>query len=75
MIANCKDTELTSVIICSALIEGFDRGLIFTAMLISPEHINLWMWRMSLGIAIGICQRVLAVISISSQTNRNGKAQ
>jgi len=58
-----------------ALIEGFDGDLIFTAMLISPEHINLWMWGMGLGIAIGICRRVLVVISILSQTNRNGKAQ
>jgi hypothetical protein len=58
-----------------ALIEGFKSGLIFTAMLIWPEHINLWVWGMSLSVVIGICQRVLAVISILNQTNRNGKAQ
>jgi phosphatidylglycerophosphate synthase len=73
--ANRKDTELTSVTMRPALIEGFESGLVFSTMLIWPEHIDFWMWGMSLGVAIGICQRVQAVKSILSQSNRNGKAQ
>src|SRR5947209_48843 len=73
--ATRKDTELTSVTMRPALIEGFESGLIFTAMLVWPEHINLWMWGTSLGVAIGICQRTLAVILILGQTRRNGQAE
>jgi phosphatidylglycerophosphate synthase len=72
--ANRQDDELTSVTMRPALIEGFESGLIFTAMLIWPQHINLGMWFMSVGVAIGICQRVLAVTSILSQADRNRKA-
>jgi hypothetical protein len=42
-------------------------------MLIWLEHINFWMWGVSLGVAIGIRQRVLAVIDF--EPNRDGKAQ
>jgi phosphatidylglycerophosphate synthase len=73
--AKRRDDELTSVTMRPALVEGFESGVIFTVMLIWPMHINLWMWVMSFGVAIGICQRVLAVTSILSQMDRNRKAR
>ena len=73
--ANRRDDELTSVTMRPALIEGFESGLIFTAMLIWPQRINLWMWGMSFGVTIGICQRVLAVVSTLSQVDRNRRVQ
>jgi phosphatidylglycerophosphate synthase len=72
--AKRHDDELTSVTMRPALVEGFESGVIFTAMLIWPSHINLWMWVMSFGVAIGICQRALAVTSSLSQVDRNRKA-
>lgn len=71
--AKRQDDEITSVTMRPALIEGFESGVIFTAMLIWPQHINLWMWTMSFGVTIGICQRVLAVMSILTQVDRNQK--
>ena len=65
--------ELTSVNMRSALIEGFESGLLFTAMLIWPQHINFWMWAMSFGVAVGIGQRVLAVTSILSQIDSSNR--
>ena len=71
--ADRRDDELTSVTMRPALIEGFESGVIFTAMLVWPQYINFWMWGMSFGVTIGICQRVLAITSILSRVNRNRK--
>jgi phosphatidylglycerophosphate synthase len=72
--AKRQDDELTSVTMRPALVEGFESGVIFTAMLIWPQYINYWMWAMSFGVAVGICQRVLVVTSILTQVDRNRKA-
>jgi hypothetical protein len=53
--------ELTSLAMMPALIEGFESGLLFTAMLLLPQYILLWSWIMALLVAIGICQRVISV--------------
>ena len=68
--AQKSDEELTSVTMRPALIEGFESGLLFTAMLTWPEHTNIWARLMILGVVIGISQRTLAVIGVlGSKTN------
>lgn len=62
--AQKDDQELTSVTMRPALIEGFESGLLFTAMLIWPQHINTWARIMSVGVVVGIIQRTLAVITV-----------
>jgi phosphatidylglycerophosphate synthase len=66
VVAKRQADEVTSVTMRPAPVEGFESGVIFTAMLIWPQHINLWMWGLSFGVFIGICQRALAVTSILS---------
>ena len=73
--AERRDDELTSVTMRPALVEGFESGVIFTVMLIWPEYINLWMWGMSFGVAVGTCQRVIAVTITLSQVDRNRKTR
>lgn len=73
--AQRQDNELTSVTMRPALIEGFESGLIFTAMLVWPAYINVWMWGMSIGVAVGTGQRGLAVMSMLSKADNNRKAQ
>jgi len=60
--AKREEKELTSVTMRPALIEGFESGLLFTAMLVWPQYINFWCWTMSAAVGIGICQRVLWVV-------------
>jgi phosphatidylglycerophosphate synthase len=68
--AQKSDEELTSVTMRPALIEGFESGLLFTAMLTWPQHTNIWARLMILGVVIGIFQRTLAVVGVlGSKTN------
>lgn len=62
--AQKDDRELTSVTMRPALIEGFESGLLFTMMLIWPQHINVWARIMGVGVVIGILQRSLAVVRV-----------
>jgi hypothetical protein len=62
--AQKDDQELTSVTMRPALIEGFESGLLFTAMLLWPQYINSWARIMSAGVVIGIFQRALAVVRV-----------
>ncbi|KAJ9659416.1 hypothetical protein H2198_003145 [Neophaeococcomyces mojaviensis] len=62
--AQKNDLELTSVTMRPALVEGFESGLLFTIMLVWPQHINVWARIMGVGVAIGILQRSLAVIRV-----------
>jgi phosphatidylglycerophosphate synthase len=64
VVAEKDDQELTSVTMRPALIEGFESGLLFTAMLIWPHYINTWARIMSVGVVIGILQRTLAVVTV-----------
>lgn len=56
--------ELTSLTMKPALIEGFESGLIFTAMFIWPEYVVAMSWAMSCGVIIGTVQRVASLIGI-----------
>lgn len=56
--------ELTSVTMRPALIEGFESGVIFTAMLIWPEHITMLCWVMSAAVAVGVVQRVSYLVPV-----------
>jgi phosphatidylglycerophosphate synthase len=62
--AQKDDRELTSVTMRPALVEGFESGLLFTMMLIWPQHINLWARIMGVGVVIGILQRSLEVVRV-----------
>jgi phosphatidylglycerophosphate synthase len=53
-----KKDELTTVAMYPALVEGFESGVLFSAMLIWPRYIGLLAWLMSLAVAAGIAQRV-----------------
>ena len=56
--------ELTSVTMRPALIEGFESGMIFTAMVIWPGHITWLCWGMSAAVAVGVVQRVSYLIPV-----------
>ncbi len=58
--------ELTSLTMKPALIEGFESGLIFTAMFIWPQYVVVMSWAMSFGVIIGTIQRVAALVGILS---------
>jgi phosphatidylglycerophosphate synthase len=62
--AQKDDRELTSVTMRPALIEGFESGLLFTAMLIWPKLLNMWARIMSIGVVIGIVQRTVAIVAV-----------
>ena len=68
--SNRKANELTSVTMRPALIEGLESGLIFTAMLLWPNHINFWCWGMFAAVVVGIIQRVAALIPILRRLDR-----
>ena len=53
-----------------ALIEGFESGMIFMAMLVWPGKINVWMVGMCVGVAVGIWQRVWAVVEVLGRKDR-----
>ena len=61
--ASRRDDELTSVTMRPALVEGFESGVLFTAMLAFPRYITPLSWLMTAGVVVGICQRTLAVAS------------
>lgn len=64
--------ELTSVTMRPALVEGFESGVLFTAMLVWPRHINFWMWAMGGGVVVGTAQRVVAVVAALRVLDVNG---
>lgn len=58
------EKELTSVTMRPALIEGFESGVIFTAMLVWPEWITWLCWGMSAAVAVGVGQRVTYLVPV-----------
>jgi phosphatidylglycerophosphate synthase len=62
--ATKQERELTSLTMKPALVEGFESGLIFTAMLIWPGHVVSMSWVMSLGVVLGTIQRVSALVVV-----------
>lgn len=69
--AKREEKELTSVTMRPALIEGFESGLLFTAMLIWPQYINFLCWTMTAAVGIGICQRVLWVVQALQKVDKH----
>lgn len=61
-----KTKELTSVMMRPALIEGMESGVLFTTMLLFPNHIELLCWAMAVLVTIGIVQRTLWLTSALS---------
>jgi phosphatidylglycerophosphate synthase len=72
--ADKKDGELTSITMKPALVEGFESGLLFTAMLIWPARINMWCWIMVVGVAIGTLQRVWILIPVLNRLDLHTKS-
>lgn len=54
-----NSVQLTSVMMRHALIEGTESGVLFTAMLLFPEYIDIWCWFMAGLVTIGVVQRTL----------------
>ncbi|KAK9235570.1 CDP-alcohol phosphatidyltransferase [Lipomyces kononenkoae] len=65
--------ELTSITMLPALIEGFESGLIFTAMLIWRQYIVQLCWAMSAAVAFGTVQRVFFVVTALKRLERARK--
>ena len=62
--------ELTSVTMRPALIEGFESGMIFTAMLVWPGYITLLCWGMSAAVAVSVVQRVSYLVPVLKRLDR-----
>jgi len=64
-VASKRDTsELTSITMRPALIEGFESGVLFTAMLIWPDWIAIISWAMAAAVFLGTAQRVTSLLPI-----------
>lgn len=64
-VASKKGTnELTSVTMRPALVEGFESGVLFTAMLIWPSWIASISWAMAAAVFLGTAQRIAGLILI-----------
>ena len=75
-VASKRDAgELTSVTMRPALIEGFESGLLFTAMLVWPRWLSSLSWGMCVAVCIGIGQRVWALYPILKRLDQQGRQQ
>lgn len=63
-------TELTSVAMKPALVEGFEAGVLFTAMLVFPNQIASISWIMGFLVVIGTVQRCLAIDSLLRKVDK-----
>ena len=59
-----KRVLLTSVMMRPALVEGFEAGAFFTAMIIFPEWMTVLSWVMSAAVGVGIMQRIIWVVPV-----------
>ncbi|KAI9696215.1 MAG: hypothetical protein M1836_005768 [Candelina mexicana] len=73
--AKRDEEELTSVTMRPALVEGFESGLLFTAMLVWPQYISVWSWFMSAAVAVGTVQRVTFLLPVLSGLKQSGKGK
>jgi phosphatidylserine synthase len=69
-----KSTDLTSLIMKPALVEGFESAVAFTLMLTFPSKIESLAWGMSCAVLIGIVQRLSYIIPVLRQVDRVDKA-
>jgi phosphatidylglycerophosphate synthase len=70
-----QDAELTSVTMKPALVEGFESGLLFTAMLIWPARINTWSWLMATAVVFGTAQRIWALVPLLRRLDLSTKTR
>lgn len=68
-----KSTDLTSLIMKPALVEGFESAIAFTLMLTFPNHIESLTWGMGCAVLIGIVQRLFYIIPVLKQVDRIDK--
>ncbi|TKA45694.1 hypothetical protein B0A49_12984 [Cryomyces minteri] len=73
-VATKPGQALTSVAQRPALIEGFESGLLFTAMFLWPQWLTVLCWAMAAAVVVGIAQRATFVVSTlgSKQEDGNG---
>lgn len=69
-----KSTELTSLIMKPALVEGFESAIAFTLMLTFPSHIESLAWGMGCAVVIGIAQRLFYIIPVLRLVDQVDKA-
>ncbi len=70
--AKRDEKELTSVTMRPALIEGFESGLLFTAMLMYPYYITWLSWGMSAAVTVGVIQRVVYLWPVLDRLEKAG---
>ena len=67
--AKPREHELTSITMKPALIEGFESGVLFTAMLVFRSYIGSLCWIMGVGVIIGIVTRSWFLFDILSHVD------
>lgn len=65
-----ESTELTSLIMKPALVEGFESAIAFTLLLAFPSHIESLAWGMGCAVLIGIVQRLFYIIPVLRQVDK-----
>ncbi|KAI9815247.1 MAG: hypothetical protein M1827_002727 [Pycnora praestabilis] len=70
-----RNRALTSIAMKPALIEGFESGVLFTAMLIWPGWTCWISWVMSFAVGFGIAQRVIWVIPVLDELDNGGESK
>ena len=71
--AKRSDSELTSITMTPALVEGFEAGLFFTLMIVWPSIIWELSYAMSLAVMMSIVQRVLTLVPILESLDKRGE--
>lgn len=57
-------SELTSIVMRPALVEGLESGLLFTLMLAFPGWLETLAWGMGMTVSLGVLQRVWYVVPV-----------
>ena len=66
-----REDEVTSITMKPALIEGFESGIIFSAMFVWPHYIGILSWVMGGLVMIGVAQRFWDVVKILSKSSND----
>jgi phosphatidylglycerophosphate synthase len=71
--AGLGSAELTSVAMRPALVEGMESGIMFTLMLLLPDHIRMLSYVMLAGVTVGVVQRVVwLLLALETGRSNNG---
>ena len=68
-----RQVNLTSVVMRPALVEGFEAGAIFSAMLIRPGWMHGLVYVMAVGVVIGTVQRLVWLLPALRDLERTSK--